>query len=68
MNNEDLSILLSLLAFGVSVWLIVLFVRLCGRIKAIKAILLAAYGLEEFDSDGGVGYRKKKTGAADYLL
>jgi hypothetical protein len=68
MHNEDFSILMSLLACCVSVWFIVLFVRLCGRVKAIKQILITAHGLEEFQTRDGVAYRKKKTGAEDYLL
>jgi hypothetical protein len=59
MHSEDLNILLLLVACGVSVWLTVLFVRLCGRVKAIKAILMAAYDLQEYKVYGGVVYRKK---------
>jgi hypothetical protein len=59
MNSEDLIIPL-LLACVVSVWLIVLFVRLCGRVKAIKALLIAAYDLEEFNMYGVTNFRKKK--------
>lgn len=61
MNNEDFSVLLALLAFGVSIWLIVLFVRLCGRVKAIKGILMTAYGLDESKDYGGVTYRKMRS-------
>jgi hypothetical protein len=61
MGNEDLSVLLILIACGISIWLTVLFVLLCGRVKAIKSILMAAHDVEEFAVRGGVGYRKKRT-------
>jgi hypothetical protein len=48
-----------LIACGVSVWLIVLFVCLCSRVKAIKAILMTAYALQESKVYGGVVYQKK---------
>ena len=60
MSSEDLNILLLLVACGVSVWLIVLFVRLCSRVKAIKALLMVAYDLEEFKIYGGTNFRKRK--------
>jgi hypothetical protein len=59
MTSEDWSILALLIACGVSVWLIVLFVCLCSRVKAIKAILMTAYALQESKVYGGVVYQKK---------
>ena len=59
MTNEDWSILTLILALGVSIWLITLFVFLCSRVKAIKAILLTAYNLQESKVYGGVAYQKK---------
>jgi hypothetical protein len=61
MSNEDWNILLLVLACGFSVWLTVLFVRLCGRVKAIKAILMVAYDLEESKKYGGIVYRKSRS-------
>jgi hypothetical protein len=61
MRNEDLSVLLLLIVTGLSIWLTVMFVLLCGRVKAIKSILMAAYDVEEFVVRGGVAYRKKRT-------
>jgi hypothetical protein len=46
MMNSDLSFML-FVACVVSIWLTVLFVLLCSRVKAIKAMLLVAYNLEE---------------------
>lgn len=63
MVNEGLSTLLLLVVCVVSVWLVVLFVRLCNRVKEIKAILIAAYDLEEFKEYGpfgGYSFRKRK--------
>jgi len=63
MNNGDLSILVALLFCGVSVWVIILFVRMCGRVKAIKAMLMAAYDLEEskdYGPFGGSQFRRRK--------
>jgi hypothetical protein len=59
MSSEDWNILLLLIACGLSVWLIVLFVRLCGRVKAIKAILMVAYDLEEFKNYGVTDFRRR---------
>jgi hypothetical protein len=63
MNGNGTAIFLVLLVWGisigVSVWLIVLFVCLCSRVKAIKAMLMIAYDLEESKSDSGFAYRKR---------
>lgn len=65
MSNGDITSLLLLVAFGISVWMIVLFARLCGRVKAIKTILMTACDLEEFRGYGGIAYRKKRTASAE---
>ena len=44
--------------FAISIWLMALFVRLCRNVKAIKAILMTAYDLEEFWGQDGFVYRK----------
>ena len=63
--------LLVLLAWAVSIcisiWLTVLFVLLCMRVKAIKAILITAYKLEEFKGQQGFVYRKRRPLPEDYI-
>ncbi len=56
---------LLIIACDVYIWLTVLFVRLCGNVKAIKTILMTACGLEGFKAYGGIVYRKKRTVSAD---
>jgi hypothetical protein len=46
MSNGDVASLLSVVACGVSIWMIILFVLLCGRVKAIKSMLMTVYGFE----------------------
>jgi hypothetical protein len=58
MNSEDWSVLLLLVALGLSTWLILLFVLLYKRVKAIQAILMAAYDVEECMSYEGASYKK----------
>jgi hypothetical protein len=66
MNSDDLRVwLLLLLVCGVSIWLAVLFVRLCGDVKAIKGILKTACGLEELRGHGGALYRRRGANPAD---
>jgi hypothetical protein len=62
--NTDTGFLLLLgliVACVLSIWLTVLFLRLCRDVKSIKVILMTAYGLEEFRKYGGHGYRRKET-------
>lgn len=65
MSNGDITTLLLLVAFGISAWMIVLFVRLCSHVKAIKTILMTACDLEEFRSYGSIAYRKKRTASVE---
>ncbi len=49
------------IALGISIWLIVFFVLLCIRVKAIKAILITAHDLQEYRNEHGFAYRKRTT-------
>ncbi len=60
MNGEGWGLLLLLIGCGLSVWLTVLCVRLCGDVKAIKRILMAVNDLEEFSAITGRAYRRRK--------
>jgi hypothetical protein len=60
-GNMNLVLLLAwAVSIGISIWLTVLFVLLCIRVKAIKAILITAYDLEEFKGQHGFAYRKRR--------
>ncbi len=66
MNGDNGRIwLLIIIACGVSIWLTVLFVRLCRDVKAVKTILMTACGLEEFTDYGGIAYRRKRSVSAE---
>jgi hypothetical protein len=56
--NGDFGFLL-IVACGLSIWLTVLFVLLCGRVKAIKSMLMAVYDLEEHKGFLGSTYIRK---------
>jgi hypothetical protein len=64
MSNGDVASLLSVVACGVSIWMIILFVLLCGRVKAIKSMLMTVYGFEEHKGFFGSAYRRKQSIAA----
>jgi len=49
------------IAVGISIWLLVLFVLLCIRVRAIKAMLMTAYDLQEYRGEHGFAYRKRTT-------
>ena len=49
------------IAVGISIWLLVLFVLLCIRVKAIKAMLMTAYDLQEYRGEHGFAYHKRTT-------
>jgi hypothetical protein len=66
MDNSDLYGVMMLVGCPVSIWLIILFVRLCGRVKAIEKMLMAAFELEEFSDYGPFGgrhFRRKRLGS-----
>jgi hypothetical protein len=46
------------IALGISIWLIVLFVLLCIR---VKAILITAHDLQEYRNEHGFAYRERTT-------
>jgi hypothetical protein len=58
--NGDFGFLL-IVACGLSIWLTVLFVLLCGRIKAIKSMLMTIYDFEEHKGLFGSTYRRKQS-------
>jgi hypothetical protein len=58
--NGDFGFLL-IIACGLSIWLIVLFVLLCGRVKAIKSMLMTIYDFEEHKGFFGSAYRRKQS-------
>jgi hypothetical protein len=63
MSNGDVSLLL-LVGCAVSIWMIILFVLLCGRVKAIKSMLMTVYDFEERKGFFGATYRRKQSIAA----
>ena len=58
--NGDFGFLL-IIACGLSIWLTVLFVLLCGRVKAIKSMLMTIYDFEEHKGFFGSTYRRKQS-------
>ncbi|HTW57527.1 MAG TPA: hypothetical protein VMD99_05335 [Terriglobales bacterium] len=64
MSNGDVTSLLLIVACGVSIWMAALFVLLCGRVKAIKSMLMAVYNFEEHKGFFGSTYRRKPSIAA----
>lgn len=62
--NGDVTSVALLISCGVSIWLLVLFVLLCGRVKAIKSMLMTIYGFEERKGFLGSTYRRKQPIAA----
>lgn len=55
---EDYVTIVLLAAVVWSIWLTVLFVLLCKRVKAIRLILMAGLDVEEEPIIGGSVYRK----------
>jgi len=61
MSNADANNLVLPVGCGLSLFITVLFVLLCSRIKEIKALLIVAYDLEEISVFGGTStFRKRK--------
>jgi hypothetical protein len=59
MENQDLAILVLLVAAVLNITVLVLFIRLCGRVKYLLEGFMLVHGLEEgqaYDVDGN--YRK----------
>jgi hypothetical protein len=57
--NGDTGFLLLLVAGGLSIWLTILLVLLCGRVKAIKSMLMAVYDFEEHKGFFGSTYHRR---------
>jgi|HubBroStandDraft_3_1064219.scaffolds.fasta_scaffold76219_3 hypothetical protein len=60
MSDGDVSLLL-LVGCIVSIWVLILFVLLCGRIKAIKSMLMTVYEFEEHKGFFGSTYERKQS-------
>ena len=56
--------MLLLVGCGVSIWMVILFVLLCGRVKAIKSMRMNIYSFEEHKGLFGATYRRKQSIAA----